>query len=105
MTLGQRITEARRRLDWTQEELAAKAGVSRELLAKIECGTTQQPYYRNLVKIARALKVEPGTLQYGETPPALSAEVAAAATTLQTLPDEAKATIIRLIELLADKEQ
>lgn len=38
--LGAQIAAARRELGWTQEELAARLGVSRQLVAKIEGGST-----------------------------------------------------------------
>jgi len=50
---------AQRRL--SQEELADKAGVSRQYLSRLEIGR-HDPSLSTLVKLAKALRVKPGEL-------------------------------------------
>ena len=52
--MAQRIRKARERRKMTQEVLAAKAGISREYLARLETGR-QDPRVSVVVKLARAL--------------------------------------------------
>jgi transcriptional regulator with XRE-family HTH domain len=53
MDAGQFLREARRRADMTQRELAARAGVSQPLVARIEGGTVDPPFER-LLELVRA---------------------------------------------------
>ncbi len=54
--MAQRIRQARQRRGLTQERLAAKAGLSREYLARLETGR-QDPRVSVVVRLAKALKV------------------------------------------------
>ena len=54
---GQRLREARTRRNWTQEQLAAKSGVTGAVISHFETGTRQQASADNLVKLATALSV------------------------------------------------
>lgn len=56
-TIGQRLRRLRRRLAITQEELAERAGVSRDLIAKLEQGSRQSARLSSLTRIANALDV------------------------------------------------
>jgi transcriptional regulator with XRE-family HTH domain len=50
---GQFVREARRRAGMTQRQLAARAGVSQPLVARIEGGTVDPPFER-LLELVRA---------------------------------------------------
>lgn len=52
-----RLRQARRRRKWTQDDLAQRAGITREYLARIETGK-HDPRLSVAVKIARALRVK-----------------------------------------------
>ena len=60
MTPGERVATRlkalRQRRGWTQEALAAKAGLSRTYLARLET-VRQDPTLSTLVKLAKALGV------------------------------------------------
>ena len=55
--MAKRIQKLRDERGWSQVQLAAKAGISREYLARLETGR-QDPRVSVLLKIARALKVK-----------------------------------------------
>src|SRR6266545_4154976 len=59
-TIGERIRQLRRQLDpqMTQRELAERAGVSLDLISKLEQGQKQTALLVSLHKIARALDVD-----------------------------------------------
>lgn len=58
---GTRVRARRLRLGITQEDLAHDAGVHRTYVGSVERGE-RNITIRNLVRIARALEVDPGTL-------------------------------------------
>jgi transcriptional regulator with XRE-family HTH domain len=63
--LAERLRWARTVMhDYTQKEVAARSGVSRDVIAKLECGQIKQTRY--IVQIADALHVPPSWLQFGE---------------------------------------
>jgi len=62
-TLAERLVWARNQRGWTQIELATFSGVSRDVIAKTELGTTSMP--RQIKKLARVLEVEPAWLAFG----------------------------------------
>jgi DNA-binding XRE family transcriptional regulator len=55
MGMGYKIKEAREELKMTQEELAAKSGVSRTTISNLENGSTRATSTQTLLKIAKAL--------------------------------------------------
>jgi transcriptional regulator with XRE-family HTH domain len=57
-TLGRQVRRFRLQQAWTQDELAARAGISRGTLLRIEAGD-HQPHPPTIRKLARALGVEP----------------------------------------------
>ena len=57
MSLSENIYEARGRLGMTQQELAAKAGVTAQTIKNWEQGKTDQPHSSALAKVAFALGV------------------------------------------------
>ncbi len=59
--LALRLRTLRRARGLTQEQLAAKAGLSREYLARLETAR-QDPTLTTLEKLAKALKVTAGDL-------------------------------------------
>jgi DNA-binding XRE family transcriptional regulator len=59
---GQHLRQLRRRHQLTQAELAAKAGVSRATVARLETGTCLTCRSRTLARLAAALDAEPAAL-------------------------------------------
>lgn len=56
--IGRRFRALRHRLGWRQEDLAARAGVSRGLISLIECGRIEEVTLRRLRRTARELDAE-----------------------------------------------
>jgi transcriptional regulator with XRE-family HTH domain len=56
-----RVKQLRERRGLTQEALAARAGISRAYLARIETGR-HEPTLTTLERLAKALRVRPATL-------------------------------------------
>lgn len=61
MTLGQRISEYRKKLGVSQEELGARLGVSRQAVSKWETGAAD-PSTANLLALAKLYGVSPEEL-------------------------------------------
>lgn len=61
-----RIKEIREKKSLTQEELANKSGVSRNLIARLESGGLKNTTTDTLFKIANALSVKVETLFFEE---------------------------------------
>ena len=59
--LGKTIRDLRRARNWSQEELAEKAGLHRNYVGGVERGERNIALL-NIVAIARALKITPGQL-------------------------------------------
>jgi transcriptional regulator with XRE-family HTH domain len=55
-TVGDRVRRYRRQRRLTQDQLAARAGVDRRYLGRIETGEIQQPGVETVAKLAAALK-------------------------------------------------
>ncbi len=64
-SLGDRLAERRNELDWTQEDLAKRTGLTRMGISKIELGLTQNARADTLFTLADALKVNARWLLYG----------------------------------------
>lgn len=63
--IGNRITELRKRLGWTQEELAEKADLTPQFVSYAESGKrAMRP--ENLLKLSKALNVSADYLLTGE---------------------------------------
>lgn len=82
-TIGDRCREARHKRGLSQEELAARAGVSGGVIANTEWGRNKT--IRKLTAVARALEVDPHWLATGNGPAAPLRLAAAPGT---ALPDE-----------------
>ncbi|MHA3354298.1 LexA family protein [Yersinia enterocolitica] len=65
-TFGERLLARREELGMTQEDLAAKAGITRMAISKIELGMTQKPRADNLFALAKALQLNPNWLVSGK---------------------------------------
>ncbi|HHL0960370.1 TPA: helix-turn-helix domain-containing protein [Serratia marcescens] len=63
-TLATRLKQKRLELNFTQEELALKAGVKQQSIQQAEAGAIQRP--RRLFEIATALNCEIEWLLYGK---------------------------------------
>ena len=57
MTFGERLREVRERRGLSQNALAERAGVSRQLVFYLESGQRQSPTVDNAKKLARVLNV------------------------------------------------
>ncbi|MBI6550139.1 helix-turn-helix domain-containing protein [Xenorhabdus lircayensis] len=64
--LAVRLLERRKELELTQQELASRAKVTRVAISKAEQGLTKTFNASTLIKIAKALKIDPIWLQTGE---------------------------------------
>lgn len=94
-TIGAIIRGRRRRLEWAQETLAARLGISRATLANIETGR-QRVLVHQLYALAEALQLKPSDL----LPPASETQPAADLTKLPIQGDvnaEQREQIARLI--------
>jgi transcriptional regulator with XRE-family HTH domain len=60
--LTSKVKELRKALDWTQGQLAQKAGVSRSYISLLEIGKVGTPSAEKMLAIARALRVPVETL-------------------------------------------
>lgn len=65
-TIADRIKAVRQELGWSQVQLAEEVGVSQSSIGNIESGFRQRP--RELVSIAKALRVSPDWLETGKGP-------------------------------------
>jgi transcriptional regulator with XRE-family HTH domain len=63
--IGKRLKDLRIRVALTQEELAAKAGIGKNTVNRVERNLTE-PHMSTLRKLAQALGVEPHELVRGE---------------------------------------
>ncbi|WP_433362494.1 helix-turn-helix domain-containing protein [Streptosporangium sp. CA-115845] len=57
-TIGNRLRKIRDDRSWTQEELAERAGVSRDIIAKLEQGRRESARLTTLMRLANALDVD-----------------------------------------------
>ncbi len=64
--LGQRVRDARKARDLSQEALAREAGVSLNLVNKLERGVVTDPHYSTLSGLAHALELSVEDLVRGE---------------------------------------
>jgi transcriptional regulator with XRE-family HTH domain len=55
--LEQRIKQARKKVGWSQQKLAEKAGLSLAVITKIEQGVAKRPSIQTMMKLADALEI------------------------------------------------
>ena len=68
MDIGQKIKEARKRKNMTQEELGNIVGVQKSAIAKYESGRVVNIKRSTLQKIASALNIRPSELVFEDSP-------------------------------------
>lgn len=91
--IGSRIKEARSTLGWSQVQLAEEAGVTQSAIGNIESGLRQRP--RELVSLAKALRVSPEWLETGKGPRTERAS-------LKLVGADAEPSVRALVEYLAE---
>lgn len=64
--MGHKLKEFRKERRMSQEELAARSGVSRQTISSIENDGTETATTKTLVKIAEALDTTVGELFFGK---------------------------------------
>lgn len=57
LPIGDQVRLARQAHGLSQKELAAKAGIYRQTITKIELGKSKNPYHGTLEKIRKALEL------------------------------------------------
>lgn len=85
MNIGERIFLHRKRLGLSQEELAARLGVSRQAVSKWELGTST-PEPENIIALARIFGITTDELLMGQIPASQTATPDGGATWLDRLP-------------------
>jgi transcriptional regulator with XRE-family HTH domain len=55
--LEQRIKQVRKKVGWSQQKLAEKAGLSLAVITKIEQGVAKRPSIQTMMKLADALGI------------------------------------------------
>lgn len=65
--MGHKLKEFRKKCKMSQEELAARSGVSRQTISSIENDGAEAATTKTLVKIADALGTTVGNLFFGES--------------------------------------
>lgn len=99
--LATRFRWARNRKGLTQMQLAELAGVTRDVIARIETGQTQQP--RNIKELATMLDVAPAWLMFGNADiDQLTEDGIAMALAYESLSREQQQMVDKLIQKLRD---
>jgi len=55
--IGKRLKELRKKADWSQQKLAEKAGLSYNVITKIEQGAAKNPNIQTIIKLANAFGI------------------------------------------------
>jgi transcriptional regulator with XRE-family HTH domain len=55
--INRRLKELRKKAGWSQQKLAEKAGLSYNVITKIEQGSAKNPNIQTIVKLADAFKM------------------------------------------------
>jgi transcriptional regulator with XRE-family HTH domain len=92
-TIAERIKAVRQELGWSQVQLAEEVGVSQSSIGNIESGFRQRP--RELVSIAKALRVSAEWLETGKGPKIEG-------TSLRLVGGDAGPSVRMLVEYLAE---
>jgi len=93
-TIAKRMRWSRERSGMTQEELARKAGTTKDVIAQVEVGRTKRP--RQAEQIADALGVPVAWLMFGDSE--LEPDAVEVAVAYQGLPEHVKLAIRALID-------
>lgn len=54
---GKRLKELRKKAGWSQQKLAEKAGLSYNVITKVEQGAAKNPNIQTMIKLADAFNV------------------------------------------------
>lgn len=60
------LRDARRKKNWTQEQLEAASGVDQTVISRLEREPNANPTYETVRRLEDALKLRPGTLVFGQ---------------------------------------
>lgn len=60
------LRDARERRGWTQEQLEAESDVDQGIISRLERGANANPTYETVRKLEAALRLQPGTLVFGD---------------------------------------
>lgn len=117
LTMAQRILLCRRDLDWKQEELSAKSGISRTYISEVERGQITNVGIEVIEALAKALGVSPSYLigweenplegiseEKNEEPPLTDDETAILAITRQ-LPTQQRKLLLGIAQLLTQNTE
>lgn len=117
LTMAQRILLCRRDLDWKQEELSAKSGISRTYISEVERGQITNVGIEVIEALAKALGVSPSYLigweenplegipeEKNEEPPLTDDETAIIAITRQ-LPAQQRKLLLGIAQLLTQNTE
>lgn len=103
-TLATRLTAARVRKSWTQDQLAARANTTQAVIQKIENCKNLRP--RNIQAIANALDVDPSWLMFGVSETrSLSPEAIALAESWSRLPEPERSSVQYAVVLLSKRTE
>ena len=102
-TAADRCRALRAKKGWTQVDLAKAAGVTRDIVAKIETGWTQGKK-ETMERIATALGVSPALLMFGAEQAELSDEVWDAAKRLQAMSPSEREHWVKAIKAVSDSK-
>jgi|SRR5690625_4690587 len=61
-SLGARLRARRRELGWTQEELAERAGLSADIISRVERGARKSYRWSTIVSMSKAMDIDPGDM-------------------------------------------
>lgn len=101
--VANRLRDRRTALGWTQATLAEAAGVSTELVSRIERARCL-PSLTTLVAFARALSTRPDDL-LGFEPPSAGREIEAVTALMRAMPAARRREVRRIAEALAQYGQ
>lgn len=101
--LGERIKSRRQELNWTQDDLSTKSGLSKGFLSDLENGK-RNVSANNLLDIARVLSVSLDFLMKGEDSNVSKTDIQTPHSLL-TLAKEENFTVIKMLTLLGMRRQ
>ena len=61
------LRDARKRRGLTQEQLESESGVSQAVISKLERGDVTDPASSTVLKLAKALRLDPRALRFGQS--------------------------------------